>query len=72
MLAVHAVSTLRLALQDRCHLLNHLVQSLIPCAAIHPQGHLGRGMSRESLRLFHGGSRLDHQINIRQAHGVKV
>jgi hypothetical protein len=69
---VHAGSTLCLILQDRCHLLHYVVQALLPCAAIHPQGHLAHGRPRQGLRLFHCGSHLDHRVNIRQSYGVKV
>ena len=66
------MGTLRLTLQDRRHVLYNLVQAFFSGAAIHPHGHLGGGMPRKRLGLFHGGSRLNHQINIRQSDGVQV
>ena len=70
--AEHAMGMLRLALQDRRHVLYNLVQAFFPGAAIDPHGHLGGGMPRKRLGLFHGSSRLNHQINIRQSDGVQV
>jgi len=29
-------------------------------------------MPRQGLHLLHGGSRLDHQVDLRQSYGVKV
>jgi hypothetical protein len=49
---VHTVSTLRLALQDRGYLFNHIVQSLLSYGAIYPQGHLGRGMLHRLVQNY--------------------
>src|SRR5262249_25057382 len=70
--AMHAATTLHVALHDCRHLLNHLVQPLIQCAVVYLQGHLGRGMSLQCLCLRNGGSCVDHQIDIRWAYSVKI